>query len=143
MAQQVIVKGVVKDDKGQLLPQSHIAIFPDSVFTVTNSEGRFVMRAIQGEKQLKVSYLGFEIFSRVVTLKNDTVWAISLKPQANQLEEIVISGKRDPLQEIFDDNQTSTHVLTQDDINAIPVLGGEADVIATVTRHRARYRRQQ
>jgi hypothetical protein len=132
MAQQVIVKGVVKDDKGQLLPQSHIAIFPDSVFTVTNSEGRFVMRAIQGEKQLKVSYLGFEIFSRVVTLKNDTVWAISLKPQANQLEEIVISGKRDPLQEIFDDNQTSTHVLTQDDINAIPVLGGEADVIKTL-----------
>ncbi|HZI25695.1 MAG TPA: carboxypeptidase-like regulatory domain-containing protein, partial [Chryseolinea sp.] len=60
MAQQVIVKGVVKDDKGQLLPQSHIAIFPDSVFAVTNSEGRFVMRATQGEKQLIVSYLGFE-----------------------------------------------------------------------------------
>ncbi|HYI78507.1 MAG TPA: carboxypeptidase-like regulatory domain-containing protein, partial [Chryseolinea sp.] len=132
MAQQVIVKGVVTDDKGQLLPQSHIAIFPDSVFTVTNSEGRFIIRATQGEKQLKVSYLGFEIFRRVMTLKNDTVWAISLKPQANQLEEIVISGKRDPLQEIFDNNQTSTHVLTQDDINAIPVLGGEADVIKTL-----------
>jgi outer membrane cobalamin receptor len=64
--------------------------------------------------------------------KKDTVLAISLKPKASQLQEVVISGTRDPLQEIFDSNQTSKHVLTQNDINAIPVLGGEADVIKTL-----------
>jgi iron complex outermembrane recepter protein len=84
VAQQAIVKGVVKDDKGQVLPQAHLAIFPDSIFTVTNSEGRFIIHATRGEKQLKVSYLGFEIFRRVMTLTSDTVWTISLKSQANE-----------------------------------------------------------
>ena len=49
-----------------------------------------------------------------------------------KLLEVVISSTRNPQQEIFEDNQTSKHVLTQDDINAIPVLGGEADVIKTL-----------
>jgi hypothetical protein len=132
MAQHVIVKGVIHDDKGQALGQSHIIILPDSIFSVTNSEGRFTLRATSGEKRVQVSYVGFEIFNEIVTLKKDTVLSISLKPKANQLQEVVISGTRDPLQEIFDDNQTSKHVLTQDDINAIPVLGGEADVIKTL-----------
>jgi outer membrane cobalamin receptor len=132
MAQNVIVKGVIRDDKGQGLPQSHIIVFPDSIFSVTNSEGQFLIKTTLGEKHLQVTYVGFEIFERVITVKKDTVLAISLKGKTSQLQEVVISGTRDPLQEIFDDNQTSKHVLSQDDINAIPVLGGEADVIKTL-----------
>ena len=131
-AQQVIVKGVIKDDKGQGLSASHIIIFPDSIFSVTNQEGQFVIRTTIGEKRLLVSYVGFETLTTTITFRRDTVLAISLKPKASQLQEVVISGTRDPLQEIFDSNQTSKQVLTQNDINAIPVLGGEADVIKTL-----------
>ena len=131
-AQQVIVKGVIQDDKGQRLSESHIIIFPDSIFSVTNSDGQFVIRTTTGKKQLQVSYVGFEILTKTVTFKKDTVLAISLKPKTSQLQEVVISGTRDPLQEIFNSNQTSKQVLTQNDINAIPVLGGEADVIKTL-----------
>ena len=131
-AQQVIVKGVIEDDKGQRLSASHIIVFPDSIFSVTNSDGQFVIRTTIGEKRLVVSYVGFETLTTTVTFRRDTVLAISLKPKASQLQEVVISGTRDPLQEIFDSNQTSKQVLTQNDINAIPVLGGEADVIKTL-----------
>ena len=43
-AQHVIVKGVIEDDKGQRLAASHVIVFPDSIFSVTNSEGQFVIR---------------------------------------------------------------------------------------------------
>ena len=131
-AQQVIVKGVIQDDKGERLSESQIIVLPDSIFSLTNSDGQFVIRTTTGEKQLQVSYLGFEIFTRTITLKKDTVLAISLRPKASQLGEVIISGTRDPLLEIFDSNQTSKHVLTRNDINSIPVLGGEADVIKTL-----------
>lgn len=131
-AQHVVVRGVVEDDKGQNLPQAHLIVLPDSIFSVTNSDGEFVVRTSRGMKQIQISYVGFEIFSRTIDVNRDTLLAIALKPEASQLKEVVISGKRDPLQEIFDQNQTSKHVLTQDDINAIPVLGGEADVIKTL-----------
>ena len=131
-AQQVTVKGVIEDDKGQRLSAAHIIVFPDSIFSVTNSDGQVVIRTTIGEKRLIVSYVGFETLTTTVTLRRDTVLAVSLKPKARQLQEVVISGTRDPLQEIFDSNQTSKQVLTQNDINAIPVLGGEADVIKTL-----------
>src|SRR5690606_24211173 len=53
-------------------------------------------------------------------------------PSVNHLKEIVVSGAPDFQEELFKSNRTSSHVLTQDDINGIPVLGGEADVIKTL-----------
>lgn len=132
VAQDVVVKGVIRDDKGQRLPQAHIIVMPDSIFSITNTEGQFIIQTTTGEKQIQVSYVGFEIFSKTVVLKKDTIFSVLLKSKTSQLQEVVISSTRNPQQEIFDGNQTSKHVLTQDDINAIPVLGGEADVIKTL-----------
>src|SRR5690606_34162765 len=53
-------------------------------------------------------------------------------PSVNHLKEIVVSGAPDFQEELFKSNRTSSHVLTQDDINGIPVLGGEADMIKTL-----------
>jgi hypothetical protein len=132
VAQDLVVKGVIRDDKGQRLPQAHIIVMPDSIFSITNTEGQFIIQTTKGEKQIQVSYVGFEIFNTTITLKKDTTFSVLLKSKTSQLQEVVISSTRNPQQEIFDGNQTSKHVLTQNDINAIPVLGGEADVIKTL-----------
>jgi hypothetical protein len=131
-AQDVAINGVVQDDKGQKLSQAHVIVLPDSTFSITDSEGKFLIRIKRGEKQLQASYVGFEIFNQSISLKSDTVVSIRLRPKVSQLQEVVISSSRDIHQEIFESNQTSRHVLTQEDINAIPVLGGEADVIKTL-----------
>lgn len=130
--QDATVKGIVKDEQGEPLPQAHVIVFPDSIFGLTNTAGEFSIQASKGEKRIQVSFVGHEIFSRIVNVDGDTAITVSLRSKASQLQEVTISSTRDPQQEIFQDNQTSKHVLTQSDINAIPVLGGEADVIKTL-----------
>lgn len=132
VAQDLVVKGVIRDDKGQRLPQAHIIVMPDSIFSITNTEGQFIIQTTKGEKQIQASYVGFEIFNKTIILKKDTIFSVILKTKTSQLQEVVISSTRNPQQEVFDGNQTSKHVLTQNDINTIPVLGGEADVIKTL-----------
>ncbi len=131
-AQDINVTGVVQDDKGQPLPQAHVVVLPDSIFGLSDLEGEFRLKVPRGDKQIHVSYVGFEIFTRAIKFTRDTTLTVSLKSKASQLQEVVISSTRNPQQEIFEENQTSKHVLTQSDINAIPVLGGEADVIKTL-----------
>ena len=132
LGQNIVLKGVIRDEKGEPLPQAHITIFPDSTNSVANEEGEFVIRTGRGVKKLKVTYVGYGVFYKTIEVQNDTLFTIPLKSKPSQLQEVVISGTRNVQQEIFDGNQTSRHVLTQDDINAIPVLGGEADVIKTL-----------
>ena len=132
LAQEVYVQGNVQDDKGQLLPGAHIVVYPDSTITTTNSEGRYLFRTTPGAKRLQVTFVGFEIFNKTITVENDTTLPVTLYSKTSQLQEVVISGTRDTQQEIFDGNQTSKHILTKNDISAIPVLGGEADVIKTI-----------
>ncbi len=131
-AQDIDVTGIVHDNEGQPLPQAHVVVLPDSIFTLSDVEGEFKIKVPRGEKQIHVSYVGFENFNRAIKFTRDTTLTVSLKSKASQLQEVVISSTRNPQQEIFEENQTSKHVLTQSDINAIPVLGGEADVIKTL-----------
>lgn len=130
--QDIVLRGVIQDENGLHLPQAHVIVLPDSTFAITNSDGQYTIRITKGKKQLRVSYVGFEIYNRTIVIEKDTVLAVVLSTKANQLQEVTISSTRDVHREIFDGNQTSKHVLTQDDINAIPVLGGEADVIKTL-----------
>lgn len=131
-AQNVTIKGLIRDDRNQSLAQAHIIVMPDSVFGITNSEGTFVIHTTKGNKGVQVSFVGYELFYETFRVYTDTVLTITLRSKSNELEEVVITSTRDAHQEIFDGNQTSKYVLTQDDINAIPVLGGEADVIKTL-----------
>ena len=131
-AQEIVLEGHIQDEGGVRLPQAHIIIFPDSLYGITNSAGEYSLRTSRGKKEVQVSYVGFELYRKAITLKKDTVLSVTLKSGAKQLQEVVVSSTLDIQQEIFESNQTSTHVLTQDDINAIPVLGGEADVIKTL-----------
>jgi len=131
-AQNVTIKGAIRDDRNQRLPQAHISLFPDSVFAITNSEGNFVIQGTKGYKRLQISFVGYELFDEKIMVLNDTALAITLQYQSRELEEIVITSTFNRHQEIFDGNQTSKYVVTQEDVNAIPVLGGEADVIKTL-----------
>ena len=131
-AQNVTINGAIRDERNQSLPQAHIILFPDSVFGITNSEGNFVIQSTKGDKRLQISFVGYELFDEKITVLNDTALAITLQSQSRELEEIVITSTLNRHQEIFDGNQTSKYVLTQEDVNAIPVLGGEADVIKTL-----------
>jgi len=132
LCQTIVFKGIVRDTLGEKLPLAHLTVLPDSLTTTTDENGQFSIRTSPGEKLIQVTYVGYEVFQQAVLLNSDSILSITLKLKVDQLKEVVIRGQRNTLQEIFESNQTSTNVLTQDEINAIPVLGGEADVIKTL-----------
>ena len=129
---QVLMTGMVNDDTGEQLPLAHVIVLPDSATTTADSDGGYKVRVPPGKKTILVSFVGYAAFRLSFELRKDTVVNVTLRGKSSQLDEIVISGERNYQEENFDANRTSTYVLTQDDINAIPVLGGEADVIKTL-----------
>jgi outer membrane receptor protein involved in Fe transport len=132
VAQQIQVKGVVKDQSGERLPSAHVMIFPDSITVPSNSSGQFTALVSPGAKEIRVSYIGYENIRQRLILKRDTTLLLLMNSKTNALQEVVVTGQRNVQEEIFESNRTSTHVLTKDIINAIPVLGGEADLIKTL-----------
>jgi hypothetical protein len=132
MAQTITIKGIVNDKARELLPSAHVILYPDSLITTTTTSGEFSLRTGAGQKQLQVSYIGYNVCRLSFVVKRDTTLTVSLSPATNELKEVVITAARSAQEAVFRSNSTSTHVLTQDDINAIPVLGGEADVIKTL-----------
>jgi hypothetical protein len=129
---QVTLSGTVRDNEGGELPQAHVFVYPDSITTTSDNSGRFRFRVPRGAKTVQVTYVGYRPWQSTIKLNADTVLKVVLSPAVNELKEIVVSDQRNYQEEIFQQNRTSTHVLTKDDINAIPVLGGEADVIKTL-----------
>lgn len=132
LAQKIEVKGVVKDPSGERLPMAHVLILPDSVTIPANSSGQFTAQLVPGKKDIRVSYVGYENLQFRLMLKRDTTLSLTMATKVNALREVVVTGDRNVQEDIFESNRTSTHVLTKDIINAIPVLGGEADVIKTL-----------
>jgi hypothetical protein len=129
---QVYITGSVNDEIGEQLPLAHVVAMPDSITTTTDVQGFFKIRLAPGKKRIQVSFVGYKIHEASFDLRQDTVLNVTLRAEASQLKEVVVSGQRNYQEENFDANRTSTYVLSQDDVNAIPVLGGEADVIKTL-----------
>lgn len=132
MAQQYEIKGVIRDLDGIELPLAHITLLPDSTIIAADAFGKFSLTARKGNVTMIVSYTGYHSKSESFFLSKDTTLAISLSPKANELNEVEVTSQRYSQQDLFESTRTSTTTLTQEDINAIPVLGGEADVIKTL-----------
>jgi hypothetical protein len=131
-SQSLVLKGTVRGDEDGRLPQAYILLLPDSSHRTSDGSGQFTFRTTPGQKTLLISFVGYESFQRSFYLRKDTTISVMLKTKVDRLNEVVVVGKRNTQEDIFNDNQTSRHVLTRDDLNAIPVLGGEADVIKTL-----------
>jgi hypothetical protein len=132
LAQRVSLKGVIRDSAGERLSLAHVVITPDSASFLADEQARFSITLTPGSKIISISHVGYEEFRFRFYIRRDTTISFQLTDKFNALEEVVVTGKRNFQEEIFQSNRTSTHVLTKDAINAIPVLGGEADVIKTL-----------
>jgi hypothetical protein len=132
LAQSHTITGFLKDRAGEKLASAHIFVYPDSVTTLSNEGGRFTLSLTRGTKTIVISHVAYETFSHQFKLRRDTTITFTLADKISSLKEVVVTGDRNVQEEIFDANRTSTHVLTKDIITALPVLGGEADVIKTL-----------
>lgn len=132
-AQKVTVNGSVKEKgSGQTLPLAHILVLPDSLNTVTDESGNFSISIPGGNKTFLVSYVGYTTLSREVRATRDVSLDFALQSQVSELDEVVVNSTRFSNEDMLKSTRSSTNVITAEDIGAIPVLGGEADVIKTL-----------
>lgn len=130
--QKVKLTGTIKEKGGQVLPLAHAFVLPDSLSSVADEKGVFVISLPPGNKTVVISYVGYTTASHSVRLTRDVAMDFPLQPAVNELDEVVVNSTRFSNEDLLKSTRSSTNRITSDDINAIPVLGGEADVIKTL-----------
>jgi hypothetical protein len=127
------ISGILKDGAtGETLIGASIRIKElPSVGTATNSYGFYTLTVPAGEYTLQFSYIGYQAVIRPVSLHASVTLNLSLPP-SSQLQEVVISSAKPN-----NDNVTSplmgAEKLDMAQINSVPVLFGEKDVLKTIT----------
>lgn len=127
--QAVKLEGTVKDTDGETLPFATILILPDSIILPVDGTGSFYKKVLPGAKDILITYTGTEVLRSTFYLQNDTILSFTISPQAAQLREVTITASRYSQEHLVQSARSGTITLTQKDITAMPVLGGEADII--------------
>jgi CarboxypepD_reg-like domain/TonB-dependent Receptor Plug Domain len=128
-SQTITISGTVKDTAGEPLPFASVFLSPDSSGTLTDSNAKFSIQTLPGRKQLKVSYTGYKALHMVFNATRDTIVRFIAQREVAELKEAVITDRRYAQSDWIETTRTGTTTLTQEEVNSIPVLGGEADVI--------------
>lgn len=128
-SQAISISGTVKDQDGELLPFASVLLLPDSTATLTDRKGSFSIQTPPGPKELRVSYTGYKTIVSLFTAKRDTSIRFVPEQAIAELQEAVVSDRRYSQADWIETTRTGTTTLTPEEVNSIPVLGGEADVI--------------
>ncbi|QZT37410.1 SusC/RagA family TonB-linked outer membrane protein [Halosquirtibacter xylanolyticus] len=87
---QKVVKGVVKDRDGQLVVGASVFLKGSSVGTVTDIDGKYVLKLPSKEGILVASYIGYK--SQEMDLNGQTVVDFVLIPSTEMIDELVVVG---------------------------------------------------
>jgi hypothetical protein len=130
--QTILIKGNVREVKGARLPYATVLLLPDSTSVLTREDGQFSCRTHAGIKTLIVSYTGFFPVTLNLRIRRDTTITIALAQKIGELKPVTITADKYSHEDIVQSTRSGTNTLTQKDVFAIPVLGGEADLIKTL-----------
>ena len=88
---QITVKGTITDSStGESLPGVNVTVKGTTTGTVTNLDGTYTIKVPSSTSVLSYSYVGYVAQDRVVD--NNNVIDISLKPDFETLDEVVVIG---------------------------------------------------
>jgi hypothetical protein len=126
------ISGYVRDaSDGEQLIGVTVNLEGTTKLSVTSNEyGFFSLTAPAGTYQLTVGYVGYGLDKRTVTLDKNIQLKISLVPQNNNLNEVVISSRQN--EERVTSAKMGVEKLSMQEIAHVPVLFGERDLIKVV-----------
>ena len=84
------VTGVVTDENDTPVPGVAIVVKNTTIGTVTDLDGRYILNVPEGAEILTFSYIGYT--SQDVAINNQSTINISLQPDIETLEEVIIVG---------------------------------------------------
>lgn len=130
-AQAVRLEGVVMSNGGEVLPFANLLVTPDSMVVPADASGRFAAKVLPGNKDVIVSYAGQVVERFALSLHRDTVVVLNVDEPLKALDEVAIQANRYSSEGLVQSMRTGTTVLTGSDLEAVPSIGGEADVLKT------------
>lgn len=129
---KVTLSGYIKDASNgeDLIGATALVSNLDGVGTTTNIYGFYSLTLPAGEHQIAFQYLGYQVKVMNLDLKEDLQMDVELVPNSEVLEEVVVTAEK------ADQNVTETRgsvtKLNVREIEAVPVLFGERDVLKVV-----------
>ncbi len=99
-----------------------------SVYTAANNYGYYVLLVPEGSYTVIITYVGFQTETLKVCLKEDQHLNISMTPGTEMKEVVVHAANAD-----VGSPQMGLEKISMAQINAIPVMMGEKDILKTIT----------
>ncbi len=131
-AQEVEIRGTIRDTQGESLPLANLVILPDSVLASTDISGTYAARISAGQKTLRLSYTGYEPIVTSGAVHADTTINFVLTPKVSELKEVVFTSDRVSQGDIVASARAGTTYLTRDEILRMPSPFGEPDVVGAM-----------
>ena len=128
-SQKGTIRGFVSDkETGEPIMFCNVSIEGTSYGAQTDINGMYTLSKIQsGNHTLVVTYVGYEKLSKNITLKKGQLLTITLelKTSSVKIDEVEISAER---QAMKTDVKVASIKITNEDLNLVPTIGGEADL---------------
>jgi len=96
----------------------------------TNSYGFYSLSLPEGTYTIRYSYMGYENVEHVLNLNKNHVINIEITPSVVALNEVIVSAERDDKK--ITSAESGVEKLNLRDIESIPVLFGEKDILKTI-----------
>ena len=131
-AQNFTLNGRVKDASNgeDLIGAAVIVEGMSGTGAVTNTYGFYSLTLPEGNYTLSIQYIGYQSSQREIKLNKDLTLDVELREESESLEEVVVSA------EAANANVTNTEMsvakLTPKEVEAVPVIFGEKDIIKMV-----------
>lgn len=131
-AQNYKVTGQVSDTKtGETLIGVSVSSAKRPTYgTTTDRNGRFALDLPKGEQELLFSYMGYDTQSIKLNLTGNLKRDVTMNQASLQLDEVIITSKRADAS--VTDPQTGVTQMEVQQLNKLPVLMGERDVIKSL-----------
>jgi outer membrane cobalamin receptor len=126
------LSGKVLDQESKALPLAHIFLPETEQTFITDVSGDFSFKQPAGNVTLEITYTGYTTVRQKIFIKGDTSLIFRLQLSSEQLNEVVIEATQILQSDQLWSTRSSVLTLSEKEINAIPVLGGEADLIKTI-----------
>ena len=86
------IAGIVLDEHGDPLPGANISVKgKEKTGTITDMDGNFSMKSLAPKTTLIVSFMGYKS-KEIVVAQTDKKMRISLEPDSESLDEVVVVG---------------------------------------------------
>jgi hypothetical protein len=125
------INGYIKDSgNGEELIGVNVYIPQLKAGTTTNAYGFYSLTVPQGQYEIQVSYIGYQVQTFTVDLNQDISRNIEMLSEATVMDEVVIEEKAIDANVV--DVQMSKNTVNMTQLRKLPALFGEVDIIKNI-----------